>query len=192
MIRILCAIVGGIGNGKTLFLTYLAMLHYKTGYKIVSNYHLNIPNFPIKILEDIEKILKEYGKKIFYMFAFDEGWIYIDSRLSQTKKNVVWTRFMNQTRKVGFDVFITSQHIGQIDVRVRDVMDRFFFPQITKWEGKPRKSKPLEMVINCVQRNVLGNLETYKTLKFKVVDGWLNLYDTSEVIRSVDYLEGKF
>ena len=122
-------IVGGIGNGKTLLLTYLSLLHHLTGYRIVSDYDLNIPHFRINNLEDINNILTEYGKYTLSMMAFDEGWIFIDSRLSTTKKNIVWSRFMMQTRKVGFDVYITLQNIGQIDTRIRSVVDKIFLPQ---------------------------------------------------------------
>ncbi len=181
----LCAIIGGIGNGKTLFMTHKALLHHLNGYRIISNYNLGVPYKSICSLEEIEKELKKNSKIDTYM-AFDEGWITLDSRQSMAKKSVVWTRFMMQTRKVFFDVDFTAQHIGQLDTRIRNTCDRFYFPTIREWEGPPRKSKPLLMNVLCVERDVFGALVPFNNVLLKINDNLLNLYDTRESIRAVE------
>jgi len=53
----------------------------------------------------------------------DEIYIYMDSRLSMAKRNRMLSYFVFQTRKLGVTLYFTSQHIGQVDVRLRNMID---------------------------------------------------------------------
>jgi hypothetical protein len=185
MIKLLSAIVGGIGNCKTLFMTYKAFLYHMNGYDIISNYWLKIPHTPIKDYKDITSLLTEikekHETKWIYM-AMDEFWTQIDSRLAGSWDNINWSRFLMQTRKVNFDVDSTAQDLGQFDKRFRQVLDRIFIPKVLLWESKPRKSKPILMSVKCMKKDIFGVFYPYNNLVIKTPDELLDLYNTFEII----------
>jgi len=64
---VLMAIVGNLGAGKTLALTYLAWRNMGKGLKIYSNYNLKFPYIPIKNVNDVLGMSEGF-------FAGDELW----------------------------------------------------------------------------------------------------------------------
>ena len=113
----LIGIMGKMGTGKTLSMTILASyLYYRYKVPIHANYELNSPikSETLKYTEDIWKV--EDG-----IICLDEVWLTLDSRLWQD--NVALTRWVNQTRKKRLIVFYTSQHINQVEMRMRNATD---------------------------------------------------------------------
>lgn len=70
---VLMCIVGELGSGKTLTLTYLAWKNfYKKGRDVYSNYNLyDIPHTKVQSLNDLEKMRDGF-------FAGDELWLWLD------------------------------------------------------------------------------------------------------------------
>jgi len=68
---VLMAIVGSLGIGKTLALTYLAWRNYRKGVKIYANYDLKIPYTPVKTIKDVLNMKEGF-------FAGDELWNWLD------------------------------------------------------------------------------------------------------------------
>jgi len=62
---VLMAVIGSLGAGKTLALTYLAWRNYRKGLKVYSNYDLKIPYVPVKSTKDVLKMKEGF-------FAGDE------------------------------------------------------------------------------------------------------------------------
>lgn len=113
------AICGGLGSGKTLLMTRYAHKEYLQGKKIFCNYGLKFNHEKIDLVHllDLKPELQNSG------LFMDEIYIYIDSRLSMAKRNRMLSYFIFQTRKLGVTLYFTSQHIGQVDVRLRNMID---------------------------------------------------------------------
>lgn len=105
---------GNMGAGKTLsqsiFAEYLSKM---TGAPLYANYSLqeSIPVTKMSQLWDLD----------FAILCIDEIWINMDARL--WKDNVTLTRFINQSRKKRLIVLYTTQHIRQVEMRVRNATD---------------------------------------------------------------------
>ena len=112
----LVGIMGKMGTGKTLTQTILSnYLHFKTKVPIFANYTLKkVPYTYINKLSDLWKVNNG-------IICLDEIWLTMDSRL--WKDNVALTRFINQTRKKKITLFYTTQHIKQVELRVRNATD---------------------------------------------------------------------
>lgn len=118
--------IGTVGSGKTLSMTYEAWKYYKLGYRIFSNYHLEFPHTKLnwKILETM---IAERTQLENAVIAIDEMHIWIDSRSSMEKKRKGITYFILQTRKANIRLLYTTQHLGQVDKRLRDTTDILVF-----------------------------------------------------------------
>lgn len=127
-------IVGNIGSGKTLLLTYFSYLFSLDGYTIYSNYQLD--KIPYQNINNVKDFLKIDTPKNF--FALDEFWLTADARRSSSFMNLVGSRHILQSRKIKAHVCITTQTIIQLDKRIRSITEYVFEPKIVKWiDGKP-------------------------------------------------------
>ena len=113
------SICGGLGSGKTLLMTRYAHKEHLKGKQIFCNYNLNFKHEKINLVNLLE-IKPELQNSGIFM---DEIYIYMDSRLSMAKRNRMLSYFIFQTRKLGVTLYFTSQHIGQVDVRLRNMID---------------------------------------------------------------------
>lgn len=110
----LVGIMGKMGTGKTLSMSILAeYFSIKSGSSLYANYALQNSQ-KINSLNQVWQL--ENG-----IFCFDELWLTMDSRLYND--NVVMTRWINQTRKKKMVIFYTTQHIRQVELRVRNATD---------------------------------------------------------------------
>jgi hypothetical protein len=145
---VLMAIVGELGGGKTLALSYLAWNNYY--YKdrhVWTNYNLfGIPFRPVRSLEDLNDMIpmrtltaQELMERKEIFFAGDELWRWIDSRatLETSKKsnvskvkNRTVTNILSASRKASVTIAYTAQTFGQVDKRIRDVTDFICYPMI--------------------------------------------------------------
>lgn len=108
--------MGTMGAGKTLAQTMIALaMAEATNVPIYANYEIKHPNYrPVGSM-------KELWDANNAIFAFDEMWITLDSR--GWKNNIDITQWVNQVRKKGLLVLYTTQHISQVDIRVRNGTD---------------------------------------------------------------------
>lgn len=120
---------GNIRNGKTLGAVDQLYKYYKAGYIIYSNTILKFPyrKLTLKYIIDIvEKNLDVPDNSIFFI---DEIHIWLDSRMSPSKRNRIVSYFLLQTGKMGKNtdygliLIFTSQFPDQIDVRLRHLLD---------------------------------------------------------------------
>jgi len=126
---VLFAIVGELGAGKTLTLTYLAWRNHLRGRKIYANYRLyGIPFVPIKSVEELDAIRDGFC-------AFDELWIWLDARASGSKKNRIIANILARSRKRGLTIAFTSQTLTQVDRRIREVIDFTAYPVLNANES---------------------------------------------------------
>ncbi len=176
---VLMAIIGGLGAGKTLCLTYLAWRNYRKGLKVYANYELNFPYIHVKTINDVLNMKEGF-------FAGDELWFWCDSRASMKKKNQVIGNFLLTSRKRNVNFAYTTQTFGQVDVRIRRVTDFIALPQLTVNEDICRL-----MIFSYPSLNFI------RMYKFRT-QPIFELYDTKEVIdalpdedESLDFLRGK-
>jgi hypothetical protein len=145
---VLVGIIGELGIGKTLTLTYLAWNNwFWKKRRVCSNYTLyGIPFTPIKTVEDLQKMipaetptLEELLNIKEVCFVGDELWRWIDARCSimdanekERKKirNKFITDILAASRKAFVTVIYSSQTLMQVDKRIRDVTDFSVYPII--------------------------------------------------------------
>lgn len=120
---VLFAIIGELGSGKTLALSYLAWSNwFKRGRKIFSNYNFyGFPFTKVNSILDLDKMKDGF-------FAGDELWLWVDSRTSKKDKNRIISNILLKSRKRDIVIAYTSQTIMQIDKRIRDVTDFIAYP----------------------------------------------------------------
>lgn len=157
--------MGKMGTGKTLSMTALAgFVHKHTGAPIYANYELkNVPYTPIKEIRQLWKA--ENG-----IFLFDEIWISMDSR--NWANNVRMTHWVNQTRKKKLLVMYTTQHISQVEMRVRNATDILVYTE--------KKHGQHWLTFIDYQYGLIGR--RYLLSNPKV---WYNFYNTFEVVNSI-------
>ena len=164
------AIVGELGAGKTLSLTYLAYRNFLKGKKIYANYKLVFPYTPIKSVRDLENMQEGF-------FAVDELWLWVDSRASMTKKNRIVSRILLSSRKRGVHLAYTTQSFIQVDKKVRNVTDFIAKPILT-----PRQ----DYCYLYIYTN--PSLQRIKVLKFPTAP-YFKLYNTKEEVEELKFEE---
>lgn len=121
--------VGTLGAGKTLFMSYLAHLVYRhRGSGLYANYALNGAQ---RVTSWADMFALSNG-----LICLDELQVLADSRSFSKKENLEFSQWLLQTRKVGLDLFFTTQNLNQVDLRVRNVLD-----YVAVLMRKSRKSK---------------------------------------------------
>lgn len=166
----LIGIVGELGAGKTLALTYLAARNRLQGKQIYANYKLNFAYVPVTNPLQISSMKEGF-------FAADELWTWADSRASGSKKNKFITPILAKSRKRGIHIGYTTQYFKQIDVRIR---------MVTDFIGIPVISKDMKRCVLNIYTNYSGKL--MKTYKFNTEDVF-SLYDTNEEVVDFEFDE---
>ena len=111
---------GPMGSGKTLSATAFAIIdYYELGRKIVANYHLQGLDFTYFSYEQFVEWMKCNETLNDTSVILDEGYLFADSRMSQSGLSKLFTYFMLQTRKRGVDLYITTQQFRNVDIRIR-------------------------------------------------------------------------
>jgi hypothetical protein len=119
----LCGIAGDMGAGKTITLGMVGCKEFLAGGKIYSNMRLfGLPYIEVKNMEQISQMEKG-------IFLADELWLYADSRLSASKKNLMVSRILTQSRKHNLSIFYTCQNASQVDKRIKIPTDLWLMPR---------------------------------------------------------------
>ena len=160
------AVVGELGAGKTLSLTYLAYRNFLKGKKIYSNYWLSFPHTRINSVEELDLMKSGF-------FAGDELWLWIDARASTSKKNKIVSSILLKSRKRDIHFSYTTQSFRQVDTRIRNVTDFIAIPMLSPQE-------------NWCRLLILTNPShsTVKTIKFRTEEVF-KMYNTREEISPI-------
>lgn len=127
-------IVGRMGSGKTLLMTYLSYKAFMSGQAIFSNYRLTYPH-KIITKKDILSYAEKKSSLENCVLLIDECQIMLDCRNFQ--KNSMITFFLLQTRKRGVDLIYTTQQFFNVDKRLRENTDYIIECQPLKSKRKP-------------------------------------------------------
>lgn len=120
---VLFAVTGELGAGKTLSLTFLAWHNwFNKGRRIFSNYNLyGIPFTKVNSIPRLEDMQSGF-------FAGDELWLWIDSWQGKSKKSGVVASILLKSRKRDITIAYSTQTIGQVTPRIRNVNDFVAYP----------------------------------------------------------------
>jgi len=166
------AVVGELGAGKTLSLTYLAYRNFMKGRKIYSNYKLSFPYTKVTSIEQLEDMKSGF-------FAGDELWLWIDARASTSKKNKVVSSILLKSRKRDIHFSYTTQSFSQVDKRVRNITDFIAVPMLS-----PRENWCRLLIMTNPSHSIV------KTIKFRT-ENVFKMYDTTEEIEPIDSMIGE-
>lgn len=163
----LLAIVGTLGAGKTLTLTYYASRDFCDNKKIYANYKLNFKYSKVTSMDQIVKMTAG-------SFFGDELWYWLDSRTSQSIKNRAIADIIRVSRKRGYDIYYTTQHLNQIDKRVRQITDYIAHPQLSKDNSVCKVT-----VMHVTSGTIVDRFRFLTAPVFK-------MYDTNEEVEDVE------
>jgi len=172
---VLVALIGQIGEGKTLGLTFLGWHNAMKGKTIFSNYHLK--GFPYTLIKTVDDFLNmEHG-----IALLDELWLWADCREHKAARNKIINAMLAKSRKKDLEIIWTAQSFRQVDLRVR--MNTFFIiiPNLSKNEKR------------CTLRwfhytDVYGR--PVKNIRFST-ESIFKMYDTNEEIHMLEGLNVK-
>ncbi len=166
--------IGDIGGGKTASLVKEVYIKYLSGRKIFSNIKLNFPYTHVS-QEDLLEMASGGFNLQDGVLVLDEIHIYLDSRTSMSKENRVITYFALQTRKVGVDLYYTTQYINQVDLRLRNLTNALI--ECYTQENSETKEK---YTLNVIRMRKINKVITKKII-FQTSKVY-NLYNTYEVV----------
>jgi hypothetical protein len=114
----LIIIVGNMGHGKTLYLTYECIKYRQKGYHIYTNYKLNSKLINYTLLERPKDLLKVDPDELNFV-ALDEVYLWFDSYEGSNKARQLQRNLINVSRKMNMVIYATTQTKGQINLRYR-------------------------------------------------------------------------
>jgi len=158
---VLISILGPIRSGKTLLSVYLATKFKRDVY---SNFKLDLPNYKELTLSVLGNLPNDVNVYI------DEGYTWLESRISGSKLNKLISYLLFQSGKRGLDIYITAQLFSSVDLRFREQSS---------------------LIVYC--QKIKGNFyytihnrenDTCKTLVLtkKIAEKYYPLYDTLEIV----------
>lgn len=172
------AITGDVGSGKTLGMTALIYGDYKdVKTEVYSNYGLSFPH-TLLTMDKIESLFEKKLEKP-TNFAIDEAHIFMDSRSSSKNRNKLMTYWVLQTRKRKINLFFTTQFFGQVDKRLRDLVDYEI-----KCENIGTKEEPIfhYELQKRIAVNTPFDFQIIKEFTIINVEKYYKLFDTYEII----------
>lgn len=116
------AFLGTVGSGKTLSAVREAFQYYKMGHTVYANMGLSFPHVKLD-KKTFDTLIENKEGLQDAVILIDEMHIWLDSRSSMKKKNRLLTYFILQTRKRNVRMLVTTQHMDQIDKRLRNTLD---------------------------------------------------------------------
>jgi hypothetical protein len=147
---------GIVGAGKSVVLTYHGYQAYKRGETVYANYKLA---FPHKRL-NLKNIVNELPKLRDATILFDEAQNQVSARQFMSANNIMFSKFIKQTRKSGIDLYIATQQAIGIDIDIRrnlHVLETVFPYRLVLQDGKKvlRKATLQEIEGRRVDRIVI-------------------------------------
>jgi len=116
---------GPMGSGKTISAVALAALEkQKSGKRILANIRLNEIDYQFFDTSDIVGMIRSENSDFHdCSIILDEGYVFVDSRNSQSGLNKLFSYMAMQSRMRGNDIYITTQHMDLVDKRLRRSCD---------------------------------------------------------------------
>ena len=205
----LIAYIGDRGSGKSLSMVRNLFYRYKKGTTIYTNMNLKFPKFDgcgKVIALDFKNFMEKFKKKDFKLsncvVVLDEIHVFIDSRRSMSSRNLLFNKFITQSRKRSVDVIYTTQDLnimtflrsGQVDLRTRKLTERIIYCKTaTKFYKKQKPIINYEDMINPEKDKMYCMnyiYDTSGTMKSKSIflgNSYMPYYDSDEIIDFFDF-----
>lgn len=132
------AIVGRMGSGKTLLMSFLAKCQHDRGVDIVTNYRLTFPH-RIITKKDIISYTQGQGQLEDCALLIDEAQIMLDCRSHH--KNQIISYFLLQSRKRSVHIYYSTQQFFNVEKRLRENTDYIIQCEAIKSPSENDKSK---------------------------------------------------
>ena len=116
-------IIAKKGWGKTARMTHLLYEDYKAGAKVITNYETVFSDKVLTMVEIMDMILDDDSDLFNASIGLDEIHTGADSRDFLSASNKAFSMFFTQLRKRNIVLYYTTQHVKQIDVRLRRLTD---------------------------------------------------------------------
>lgn len=167
-------IIGDVGSGKTLLMCLFALISNR---KIFSNFTIKdkdkkVDKFAIKYILD-EKIK---SSDVF----IDEFYLYMDSRKFMSDINSLLSYFAFQSRKLDLNIYLSTQIIRTIDIRMREMIDNIIECEKIVRNGKLVGFKYI-IFSNINDKNV-GFKQMF--LSIDNAKPYFSKYDTYQIIKT--------
>jgi len=165
---VLFAVTGSLGAGKTLSMTFLLWHNwFSKRRKVYSNLHLfKIPYYLIDSIDKLE--LMEKG-----IVGMDELWFWVDAYTSRSKVNRLASNVLLKSRKKELTMLFTTQTLGQLTTRVRNVIDFTAYPMLN----------PNETLCKLlIFRGTKGNAGSFMREILFRTELVFKMYDTREIV----------
>ena len=171
---------GTIGAGKTVAMTWCLFQDYLQNRKIYANYHLTFEYQYLTGLGDFSKWPKE-PCSIGIDEAHSAG---MDSRGSMSPINKFYSKNMTQSRKIASHIYMSVQHFGMLDIRVRQICGVLFGPEIVEYD---RSGVPNFISLQYTTRPWAKGWEDEFEIPLDMGAGNVcQMFDTSEIIDEMD------
>ncbi|MEM3626380.1 MAG: hypothetical protein QW144_03040 [Candidatus Micrarchaeaceae archaeon] len=159
-------------------MTILGYYFHKKGYDVYSNYYTNFGKTLPMDIEEFVNFFENVDDNRKNLFLMDEIYVFIDSRVSSSIANRVYSSIILQTRKKSTNLIYTAQDPGSVDLRLRYITNYLLYPKINKKRDK----------MNIIVTDM--NLDPKKIIAVNNVSRFFNMYNTKQIIKSED-LYGK-
>ena len=169
------AILGGLGSGKTLFLTWLGLKNVGDS-EVYANFHIIHPKVKFLTPVGFVKLALSTNKNKKYVILLDEVYGWLDSRCSASRTNRLLDIVGLQSRKRNMDIFYTAQLGSSVDLRFRDITDI-----IVKCEKIPNYG-----FYYSINRQTWRGIKTKKYfIPLDAASKIWRFYDTTEVVKPI-------
>jgi hypothetical protein len=108
-------IEGIVGSGKSVTLTHHGYQAYCQGRVVYANFWLAFPHKRLKL----KSMVTELPRLRDVTILFDEAQNQVSSRQFMSQNNIMFSKFVKQTRKAGVDLYIATQQAIGIDIDIR-------------------------------------------------------------------------
>jgi hypothetical protein len=184
-------IEGIVGAGKSVVLTHHGYKAHCRGEVVYANYHLSFPHKRLNLKEIVKGLPLLRDATI----LLDEAQNTVSARSFMSSNNLMFSKFVKQTRKAGIDLFCATQQAIGIDIDIRrnlHVLETVYpYRLVTNSDGARtmRKATLWEIENRHVDRIVIKKTlywaeESDKPapIKWSVLDPtkYFKMYDTRE------------
>lgn len=173
--------IGQVRQGKTLGAVRELYLLHRRGHIIYSNIHLKFPYKPLTLDMIIDVVEHDKRLEDNAVIFIDEIHIWLDSRVSVSKRNRIVTYFLLQTGKMAKDtdygmmLIYTTQYLDQIDKRLRHLTDIVI--ECNKYKYGERR-------VFVLIYNVFRGSKSFSEKEVFFGEKYYELYDTREIVKS--------
>jgi len=126
----LVGIFGALGRGKTLLLTVLTYIYRTSKDAFIGTNYVNQCADITLSAEELLIQLDTLDRKDTNMLALDELGRILDSTKWMSDINETLNKIFLTSRKIGFDIYYTSQSALMVDRNVRRITDIILIPEI--------------------------------------------------------------